>query len=386
MRTIPAVIGLALAAASVSRAAGLPDLKFRAVDVDTAVEIGYGLAIGEVDGDGKPDIILADKRTVQWYRNPDWSKHVIAGNLTPNDNVCVAAKDLDGDGRVEIAVGAGWNPADTVNSGAVFYLVPPGDRTQKWTPVALPHEPTVHRMHWVEDAAGRNELIVKPLHGRGNQNGEGAGARVLAYRMPADAKQEWTTSPVSDFSHLAHNFHPVNWDRNRGQQLLCACKEGIWFLAREGEKWTRTQYTGHAAGEVRDGVLGSGGRFVAAIEPMHGTTVAVYAQPAEAGTLWPRVVLDETLKEGHALAVADVLGTGTPQLLAGWRGKPSGIRLYTPLDAEGRAWRTTQIAGAEIAVEDMKVADLNADGKPDIIAAGRATKNLRILFNECPKP
>jgi hypothetical protein len=33
----------------------------------------------------------------------------------------------------------------------------------------------------------------------------------------------------------------------------------------------------------------------------------------------------------------------------------------------------------------MKGADLNGDGKVDLILAGRATKNLRILWNEAGK-
>ena len=32
-------------------------------------------------------------------------------------------------------------------------------------------------------------------------------------------------------------------------------------------------------------------------------------------------------------------------------------------------------------VEDLKLADLNGDGRLDIIAAGRQTKNVRIFFN-----
>jgi hypothetical protein len=33
-------------------------------------------------------------------------------------------------------------------------------------------------------------------------------------------------------------------------------------------------------------------------------------------------------------------------------------------------------------VEDATVGDLNGDGKPDIVAVGRATKNVRIYWNE----
>src|SRR2546429_8256944 len=129
----------------------VPVAHFRAVEIDRNIEIGYGVTIADVDGDGKPDIVLADKKQIVWYRNPKWEKFVITENLTKLDNVCVAAADIDGDGKAEIAVGAEWNPSDTVNSGAVFYLIAPKDRTQKWEPVELPHEPTVHRMHWLRN-------------------------------------------------------------------------------------------------------------------------------------------------------------------------------------------------------------------------------------------
>ena len=133
-------------AGGIVAAAELAAPKFRVVDIDTKIEIGYGLAIADVDGDGKSDVLLADKKQVVWYRNPTWEKFVIAENLTEKDNVCIAAADIDGDGRCEVAVGAEWNPGDTVNSGAVFFLIAPADRTQRWEPVRLPHEPTVHRM------------------------------------------------------------------------------------------------------------------------------------------------------------------------------------------------------------------------------------------------
>src|SRR6266550_2852457 len=206
-KTFPCLI-LLLASEALLRAGEPTVPNFRAVEIDAKIEIGYGVAVADVDGDKKPDILLADKKQIVWYRNPTWEKFVIAENLTKLDNVCLAAADIDGDGKAEIAVGAGWKPSDTVGSGAVFYLIAPKDRTQRWEVVELPHEPTVHRMKWMRDpeASGGFELLVAPLHGRGNKEGEGSGARILAYQMPANPRDRWSTKVLNDSWHMTHNF------------------------------------------------------------------------------------------------------------------------------------------------------------------------------------
>lgn len=368
----------------------LPEFKWRAEVIDT-IEIGYGLAMADVDGDGKTDIVLADQSTVQWYQSPDWTKHVIARNLTERDNVCVAARDINGDGKCEIAVGGQWNFRESIKDGAVHYLIPPadGDRTKAWTPMKLYHDPSTHRMHWIKDKGEQFQLIVKPLRGRGSVDGEGPGARVLRYFPPADPKAEWKYDMVCDFLHLAHNFHLVNWDDDEEEEMIIAGMEGVWYLDHSGDQWVSRQLTDKSTGEVRDGRLPGGRRFLATVEPMHGSTAAVYREPQQPGELWPTArVLDEAIKDGHALACADFLGTGSDQIVVGWRamnepGVP-GIKLFTPLDADGSQWRETRLSAGEVAVEDMKVTDLNGDGKIDIVAAARQTKNLVIFFNQTP--
>jgi hypothetical protein len=119
---------------------------------------------------------------------------------------------------------------------------------------------------------------------------------------------------------------------------------------------------------------------------MHGGVSAAYIDPGTSRGLWPRTVLDDTLKDGHAVVIADFLGVGSDQIAVGWRamnprGVP-GVRLFTPLGANGREWRRTDLSGPEVAVEDMRAADLDGDGDPDLVLAGRQTKNLRILWNE----
>ena len=143
-----------------------------------------------------------------------------------------------------------------------------------------------------------------------------------------------------------------------------------------------------SAGEVRSGKLPGGNRFLVTVEPMHGNQVVVYTAPAPSDreAFWKRKVIDETLKEGHALACGDLLGAGFDQVVVGWRGKNSegktGVKVFTPLDKEGKTWRQSIVDEDSMACEDLCLADLNGDGKIDIIASGRATKNVKIYFNE----
>jgi hypothetical protein len=364
---------------------------FKAIDVDTKVGIGYGITVADVDGDGRPDLLLADQNQIVWYQNPTWTRHVMADKLTPQDHVCIAARDLDGDGRCEVAVGAGWNPGDTVGSGAVFYLIPPADRTQRWEPVALPHEPTVHRMRWVENAAHGWDLVMVPLHGRANvpATGEGAGVRILRYHRPADPRGTWTTDVLDASLHKTHNFDPVRWAGDAGEDLLVGSKEGIFLLKPGAGTPAMTLISASAkggVGEVRAGNAGGDRRFIATIEPMHGSNLVVYRPCDPAGT-WAGTVLDDTLVDGHALACGDLAGIGRDQIVVGWRamnkpGAKVGIKLFTPIDEAGTAWQQTLIDDGGMACEDLCLADLDGDGRLDIIAAGRATKNVKIYLNQ----
>ena len=394
----PLPIFLALAA---TLHAAPPEPKFRAITLDDKIQIGYGLAIADVDGDKAPDVLLADKKQFVWYRNPGaskageataWTKYVLAENLTKNDNVCIAAQDIDGDGKCEVAVGAEWNPGDTVNSGAVFYLIPPADRTQKWEPVKFPSvEPTTHRMRWIELAtdAGSPQwgLVVVPLHGRGNKNGEGAPVKVLLYHPPTplnDPKGDWKSEVIDELMHMTHNFDVL--DSNR---LLIAGREGIRLFERDGIWRNVTLIAGFgSAGEIRRGEFPAAW-FAATIEPMHGN--ALFATVFERDTPSKRHTLTDKLTEGHALACGNLLDVKSDQIVVGWRGTPGkegstfGVHLWTLLDDSGKQWRDTAIDDTGMACEDLQLADLNGDRKLDIIAAGRATKNVKIYFNETPR-
>lgn len=386
---------LAPACLAISLCAAPPEPRFKVITVDANITIGYGLALADIDGDRRTDIVLCDKATVAWYRNPGWERHVMAEKLTSLDHVCVAAADIDGDGKAEVAVGAGWNPSDTRNSGALFVLDAPSDRTQRWKPIPLPHDPTIHRIRWARDARNLWTLVSAPLHGRGNNaaTGEGDGVRIQRYSPPAPGQSVWPTEILDASHHKTHNLDPIQWDADPAEEFLLASREGAFLIDPGSEGIASTVSLGTdengGFGEIRGGRLG-GGRFVAGISPMHGNQVVVLRPGPDGKRPWDRLVLDDTLIDGHALACADFLGTGSDQVVAGWRamnrpGVRVGIRLYTPLDDQGSRWRTTSIDDNTMACEDLQVADLNGDGRPDLVASGRASRNVLVYLNETPR-
>jgi len=357
--------------------------KFEPQVIDDQVEIGYGLVLGDVDGDGKTDVILCDKREISWFRNPDWKEATVVKNLTLRDHVCVAAADLDGDGKVEIAAGAQWNPGETsdlAQSGAVFYLERPAEAGAPWKPVALPHDPTTHRMRWVPAPRG-HELVVLPLHGIGNKDGVGENTvKVRAHRVdPAKAAEAsaWTDGVLGAKLHVTHNFD------FRDGYLYIGGAEGIVREKSGGSESTVLVTPENSTPPTRGvGEIAKGSDFIAAVEPFHGNDLVVYRDAGEGK--WTRTLLTDSLNQGHALGVADFNGDGREDVVVGWRNPDAeghvGVKLF--FQKEDGGWHPPfWVARDLVASEDLKIADLDQDGRPDIVVSGRNSKNLMIFWN-----
>src|SRR5437773_1549008 len=79
---------------------------FRMQELETGLGVGYAVLLVDVDGDGKKDIVVVDQTRVVWYQNPTWKKRTIIDGGTKPDNVCIDAYDIDGDGKIDFALGA----------------------------------------------------------------------------------------------------------------------------------------------------------------------------------------------------------------------------------------------------------------------------------------
>lgn len=399
--------------------------KFKAQEIDTGLKIGYAVLTTDINGDKKPDIVVVDQHKLVWFENPgksdgEWKKRVMLDATTKPDNVCAAALDIDGDGLPEIVVGSAWKPFDTANAAQLGWVKRGKTLEDPWTYYPLPcDEPTVHRVRVADiDGDGKPEIVHAPLMGRDSTKDknwmDGRGVRVIALKVPAkdpEKPESWKQTVLSDELHVIHNIWPYTpAGATRPMSIIAASYEGyaaILLDPKGGPPKTRIVHPGNqanpksnrGASEIKNGYYvkpdpntkdHSAGAYVATIEPWHGNEVVVYvSRPLSREP--QRLVLDDHLKWGHGVWCADLDGDGADELIIGVRDDPEakdafkerrGVRLYKNTDGEGMKWERFILDDGGVAVEDLCAADLNGDGKIDIVAVGRKTGNCRIYWNQ----
>ena len=385
--------------------ASAAELNFRPQEFATDLTVGYAVNIVDMNDDKKPDVVVVDSLRVVWYENPSWKVHTLIQDQTKKDNVCLAPYDIDGDGKVDFALGADWRPFDSQTGGTIQWLArqTSGDDAL-WNVRQIAEEPTTHRMRWADiDGDGRSELIVVPLVGRNTTkpNFMETPVRVLAFSIPQDpTRDRWPMRVLDEGMHVTHNFQPLDFDDDKDIDIVCTSFEGVNLLTNDGKgNFTRkvigegNQQTSpnRGASEIKVGRLADGGRYIATIEPWHGHQVVVYMRTSDPNAMWSRYLVEENLKWGHAVWCANLDDDPEEELIIGVRDdldekdptKRRGVRIYDPTDEPGkRRWSPQFVDPGAVAIEDLAVADFNGDGKADIVAVGRQTHNAKIYWNE----
>ncbi len=371
--------------------AGVP--KFEALVIDPNIgNVCYAVSSADVNGDGKLDIVAVSENRVQWYEAPSWTKHIILEDQLEPEHVCLAALDIDQDGKLDFAIGAGWIKS---NSGTIQWITRGAKPEDKWNVHFIGKEKTTHRMSFADVlGTGRPQLVVSPL----TRSVDGAtGVRLLAFEIPKQPKTDrWMPTVLDASVNKMHAHTHADLDLDARLDSIVAGEEGVFLIQRKGDSFTKTLLgTGasgdkpelRGAGEVKVGKLKNGGRFLATVEPMHGTSVAVYLNNADGSLPMKRIVIEETLKQGHAVWAADLDGDGSDELVIGHREagtgsvKGPGLYVFSSDDEAGMKWTKHVIDDGGIAVEDAFAADLNGDGRPDLVAGGRATHNVKLYIN-----
>ncbi len=360
-----------------------PPARFAEHTVATGLTGGYQVVAVDVNHDGKTDLIAlaSGMSELVWYENPSWRRHVIAGNLSGMINL--AAWDFDGDGIPEIVLASGFSMQARKSAGILSLLRHNGDPRQPWSIREIDRLPASHRLRWAAIDGGRKVLIDQPLTNAAVQRPEDHAHTPLVFYRPG----EWRRQIISEQDEgVVHGLYIVDWDGDGRDEILTAGFTGIhlYQLQKDG-RWRRTElaqgdpapWPKCGSSDVAVGQLGKQ-RFLAAIEPWHGNQVAIYR---ESGGAWRRQVIDDALADGHTIMAADLNGDGRDEVVAGYRAR--GVNVYYAADAAGKQWSKT-VLDAAMPAAACATADLNGDGRPDIACIGSASANLKWYENLGP--
>lgn len=358
---------------------GAAQARFAGHLIATGLAGGYQVVVADLNHDGKPDLIALASNLPElvWYQNPGWERHVIAGHLAHMIN-CVVVESA---GQTYIVLNSEFSNQAKNSIGIVSVLKPGPDPTAPWSIEEIDRIPTSHRLRLADiDGSGRKVVINAALTGAKAEPPDYRDNTPLVYYVPG----EWKRREIQPQNFgLVHGIFIVDWDGDKRDEILTAGFEGIHlFKLTPNGAWTRTEiakgdpspWPKSGSSDIAVGHLGRE-RFLAAIEPWHGNQVVVYHPD---GSAWTRHVIDDSLTDGHTIQTIDVDGSGSDQIVAGYRGGAHNLYLYK-VDGTRQTLDEGGMGAAACAV-----ADLNADGRPDIACIGTATANLKWYENLTP--
>ncbi|WNV84628.1 VCBS repeat-containing protein [Umezawaea sp. Da 62-37] len=384
--------------------------KFTGEIVADQLRDGYWLEAPDVDGDGRPDLFGYGLRLgeIYWYQNtPGWPRRLVADGFRMPVGADYA--DISGNGHPDILVCHElYGPIGTIHDpdtagGKIDWIENPGGADKddsRWQRHYIGRATGMHRLrvgHFTQTE--RLEVIGLPIVAKADVH---AVLPVVMFTQPDDVHTatEWPMTVIDDSTfRMIHGA-----EKKKGlvpgsdlDTLLLASDEGVTWLHYDAVagRWHKdligtgelTQFrdTGfRGSGDLDAGSLGGDPfAYVAAIEPFHGNTVAVYLKDGEGG--WKRTLLDvfgdpneNGEGPGHQIVCADFDGDGEDEFLVALRGPwPwQGVMYYKAVDAANGVfakWRVSDESVARIAT-----ADFNGDGRLDFATIAYSVQNYYV--------
>jgi len=198
---------------------------------------GHGLAFGDVNGDGREDILCE----MGWYERPE--KDVLAGPWKFHPESALAhpscpflALDLSGDGRTDIL----WGKAHDFGLYWWEQGEPQADGTTTWTEHLIDDSwSQPHALVWADlDGDGAGELITgKRVRGHAGRDPGGMDPECIFYYAWNPKAKEFTrhdVAPVGGGVGIGMQIRVVDLDADGRLDIAVSGKTGTWVLINEG--------------------------------------------------------------------------------------------------------------------------------------------------------
>jgi len=330
-------------------------------------EGAHDLEVGDVDGDGRIDIVVRHGRTRVFLQNSPHSWRKIS--IPTGGRGGTALGDLDGDGDLDIAQDGYW-------------LETPADKSAEWRrheiAAGWPDDCGIHIVDINRD--GRMDVLLAPAETTG---------RLVWYETTDPKNGPWKEHVIADDVAYIHTFKTVDVNRDGELDVVTAEMEqsaqrrvSIYFNEGKALRW-RQQVVGRTGSHnLRIADIGNDGD-IDIIGANHGnygghTPVDLWEnltnQPAPTLSLdrWQRHVIDPQKPWGAAFILAgDLDGDGLRDII-------SGGSWYRNPGPAGGAW-TRQTIGEPLN-DAAAVCDFDLDGSLDILGTQGKTPAANANF------
>jgi hypothetical protein len=202
---------------------------------------GHGIAFGDVNGDGREDVLSE----VGWYERPagniwagPWKFHPETDLRTMHPSCPFLVKDLNGDGRLDIIFGRGHH------IGLYWWeqLAPKPDGTTQWKQHVIDESwSQAHALMWADvDGDGQEDLVTGKCLWAHNGGDPGAGDPPAIYYYTWNrAALKFTRHTISgphEAIALNRQFAVVDLNQDGRPDLVAPSKRALWVFFNEGVK------------------------------------------------------------------------------------------------------------------------------------------------------
>lgn len=372
---------------------------FRKVVLDKVFH-SEGVAVGDVNRDGKPDVITGEF----WYEAPKWNKRRIRpgkdygdGLRSYSESFACWADDFNKDGWVDVLV-------ICFPGAPCYWLENPKGKEELWKPHMVWHSACNETPIYADLFGDGKRVLVMGFQPKGKEN-EG---QMGWFEPGANPAEPWTMHPVSVPSvagkppvpgtfKFSHGLGVGDLDGDGKNEIICT--GGYWKHPATGRGGTEPwEFVGTPLGEACSDMAvvdvdGDGKKDVIS-SSAHKFGIWWHKQRSpnafQKNELFPKLI-----SETHALWMGDLDKDGTVDVVTGkrwWshgRAEPGsevspavymlkgargsdGMLKFTPVVLDGESGVGTQFT----------VADINGDGRLDVITSNK--KGVFILFQNIP--